>query len=171
MSTSTVGVGNAGPRLRLYDVRRVVVRATLLLGLASLAGCGQVRPPASVEGTLCLSGEPLDNCLITFLPEPNAGEPQPHAASVTNERGYYRLHLVDQREGASVGLHRVTVQDLSVSTGVRRQDHGTVDLASDQSVRIPVRHSRVPARYGSPAETPLRKDVQLGWQRIDFDIR
>ncbi len=29
------------------------------------------------------------------------------------------------------GWHRVTVQDLSVSSGMRRKDHGTVDLNTD----------------------------------------
>lgn len=113
----------------------------------------------------------MANCLVTFLPEPGKESPGPHSTAVTDENGHYRLRLPDQREGASVGPHRITVQDLSVSTGVARRDHETVDLAIDRSASTPLRRSRVPAKFGSPSETPLREDIRPGAQRIDLDIR
>jgi len=119
-----------------------------------------------------MNGEPLDNCLITFLPESGQEVPGPHSTGVTDQRGYYRLRLPDQREGASAGRHRVLVQDLSVSTGVHRRDHGTVDQEIDETMAsAPVRLSRVPARYNSTADTPLRKDVKPGQQAIDLDVK
>lgn len=119
-----------------------------------------------------MNGKALDNCLITFLPEPGREVTGPRSTGLTDQRGHYRLRLDDQREGASVGRHRVTVQDLLVSTGVRRRDHGTVDQETDETAPPPpVRRSRVPAWYNSPEETPLREQVKPGRQVIDLEIR
>lgn len=161
---------NRLPEDRRQRVCRAMFQACLVSVLLTVAGCGQEAPPATVEGTLTIAGEPLDNCLITFLPDTDAESPGPHSTAVTDEKGRYRLRLADQREGASVGPHRITVQDLSVSTGVRRRDHGTVDAGSEEDATTPVRRSRVPPQYGSLAETPLKRSVQRGSQRIDLDI-
>jgi hypothetical protein len=142
-----------------------------MLTVLVVTGCGQEAPPATVEGTLRLDGRPLDNCLITFLPEPGQEEATPHSTAVTDQRGSYRLRLADQREGASVGWHRVTVQDLSVSTGVLRRDHGTVDQQVDETDPPPVRRSRLPESYSSPAATPLKEEIQPGPQVIDLEIQ
>jgi len=159
------------PSYLLHHVQCAALRAWFVLALTMLLGCGQEAPPATVEGTLRMNGKPLDNCLITFLPEPGQEAAGPHSTGLTDQRGYYRLRLDDQREGASVGWHRVTVEDLSVSTGVRRRDHGTVDEQTDETTPPPpVRHSRVPARYNSPKDTPLRKEVKPGRQVVDLDV-
>ena len=156
---------------RLHHVRHTAVQAWLKLMVLFVLGCGQEAAPATVEGTLRLHDKPLDHCLITFLPEPGQEEPRPHSTAVTDQQGHYRLRLADQREGASVGWHRVTVQDLSVSTGVRRRDHGTVDQQVDETEPPPVRRSRVPESYSSPATTPLEEEIKPGSQVIDLEIR
>ena len=157
---------------RLHHVQHVALQAWLMSALTMLLGCGRNAAPATVEGTLRVNGEALDHCLITFLPEPGREVTGPHSTGLTDERGHYRLRLDDQREGASVAWHRVTVQDLLVSTGVRRRDHGTVDQETDETTPPPpVRRSRVPARYNSPEKTPLREEVKPGRQVIDLDIR
>lgn len=156
----------APPPCRVPDARR---SAWLLVILALCGGCGSEPPPAQVEGTLRVNGKPLDRCLITFLPEPDRGKAPPHATAVTDHQGRYRLRLPDQREGASLGWHRVTVQDLAVSTGVHRRDHGWIEAQQDRS-KPPVRQSRVPALYGSSGDTPLRKEVHAGHQVMDLDI-
>ena len=90
---------------------------------------------------------------------------------MTDRHGCYRLRCDSQQEGAAIGWHRVTVRDLSVSTGVRRRDHGTVDLEMDETAPPPpARRSRVAQRYTSPADTPLRKEVKPGHQVIDLDV-
>ncbi|NLS94994.1 MAG: hypothetical protein GXX96_22790 [Planctomycetaceae bacterium] len=143
----------------------------LTAGLAVLAGCGRSEPQATVEGTLKLNDRPLDNCLVTFFPEAGSGDEVAHSTGLTDEQGRYRLRHVDQREGAAVGSHRVTVQDLSVSSGIRRRDHGTVDMEEDPGEPPPrVRRSRVRESYGSPASTPLRVDVKPGCQTIDLKV-
>jgi hypothetical protein len=123
-----------------------------------------------IQGTVRMRGQPLDRCLITFLPEPGSETPGPHSTAVTDRQGHYRLHLDDQRMGASVGWHRVLVQDLTVSTGVLRRDHGEVDRETDGTAPPPARRSRLPARYASPATTPLKFEVVAGTQTIDLEI-
>jgi hypothetical protein len=95
-----------------------------------------------------------------------------HSAGLTDQQGLYRLHCASQEEGAAIGWHRVTVQDLSVSTGVRRRDHGTVDAeVPEDAPPPPVRRSRVPERYTSSLHTPLRVEVKPGQQVIDLEIK
>lgn len=147
--------------------------AYLAVVLPALCGCGGSPPPATVEGKLHLGGRPLEGCLVTFWPEPGQDDPPPrHSSGLTDASGVYRLRYDDQQEGAAVGWHRVTVQDLQVSTGVRRRDHGSVDAGEDEKpARQPVRRSRVAERYISPTDTPLRKEVKPGHQVIDLEIR
>jgi hypothetical protein len=160
------------PACRRTHVRLVRRMALLVIALTTVLGCGRGPPPATVEGTLRLNGRSLDNCLITFLPEPGEGLKGPHSTGLTDRSGAYRLRFDDQREGASTGWHCVTVQDLSVSTGVRRRDHGTVDAEMEETAAPPhVRPLRVPQKYTSPAETPLRKEVAPGHQVIDLEIK
>lgn len=137
------------------------------------AGCGERPLPASVEGTLRLKGQPLDNCLVTFFPDPRGdAAPAPHSAALTDKDGRFRLHASDQREGASVGPHRVTVQDMSASTGVRRRDHGTIDMEAREDEPPPrARASRVPKQYFSPESTPLSVEIAPGRQTIELEVK
>ncbi len=151
-------------------------RVQLVLGLSIalgslLPGCGRVEPPATVEGRLQLDGQPLDNCLVVFLPEPSRGAVGPRACALTDGNGGFRLRGDDQQDGATTGWHRVTVQDVSASSGIMRRDHGTVDEQLDENAPPPpVRPSRVPLRYMSPDQTPLRRQIREGHQVIDIDI-
>ena len=140
--------------------------------MAVVAGCGKEPLPATVEGTLKMKGKPLDNCLVTFFPESPAEEGgSPHCTALTDEKGAFALHSADQREGASLGKHRVTVQDMSVSTGVRRRDHGTIDMEEDDQPPPPVRRSRVSKRYLSIESTPLRVEITPGHQTIELEVK
>lgn len=165
--------GPAGPSAR-WEARLwlLLEAACLTIALGPLFGCGRRPPPATVEGTLRLNGKPLDNCLVSFLPEPGQEAKGPHSTGVTDRVGAYRLRFDNQQEGAAVGRHRVTVQDLSASSGVVRRDHGTVDAdVKEDSPPLPARRSRVPPSYLSLKDTPLRKEVKAGPQVIDLDLR
>lgn len=95
--------------------------------LTVVSACQGQFPSATAEGTLRMKGQPLDNCLVTFLPEAGEKTSGFHSTGLTDAQSHYCLRFDDQRQGATIGWHRVTVEDLSVSTGVRRRDHGTVD--------------------------------------------
>jgi len=105
---------------------RLCVHALLPALAAALIGCGRPPLPAAVEGTLRLNGRPLENCLVIFLPEPGQAAEGRRFVGLTDANGHYRLRCDDQQEGVGVGWHRIVLQDMSVSTGVVRQDHGTV---------------------------------------------
>lgn len=151
--------------------RLVLGTACLAIALAPLLGCGRNAPPATVEGTLRLGGKPLDNCLVTFLPEPSQGAQGPRSSALTDKNGSFRLRRDDQEEGAAAGWHRVTVQDMSMSTGILRRDNGKVDEEMDKNTPPPpVRRSRLPQQYLSPNDTPLRKEVKAGHQVIELEI-
>ena len=160
-----------------YPTRRSGVRtapliATFTLAVAALSGCGHETATATVSGTLQCQGQPLDNCLVTFLPEAGSDAGTRRSTGLTDARGVYQLRFDDLQEGATVGWHRVTVQDLSVSIGVRRRDNGTVDAEIDAGSEPPpeVRALRVPENYAAVKSTPLRKEVQLGHQVVDLEI-
>ncbi len=95
--------------------------------LVTVSGCGDGRPAATVEGTLRQQGKPLDNCLVTFLPEDAPAGQTRHSVGRTDDQGHYELRFADQKPGASSGTHRVVLLDLSASTGLRRMDHGDAD--------------------------------------------
>ncbi len=119
-----------------------------------------------------MGGQPLDNCLVTFFPESGQTAAWACSTGLTDLQGRFRLRGSEQQDGVAVGWHRVTIQDLSVSLGTRRRDHGTVDRdATEEKPSPPLRRSRVPAAYLSVMETPLSQEVKPGHQVIDLDIR
>jgi len=172
MKTS-LRIGLAGRRwCRRAHSLSVPRMAWLVLVLTMLSGCGRHAPQATVEGTLRLDGRPLDRCLVTFLPNPGQEGKPLRSTGLTDRQGSYRLCFDNQEEGAAIGWHRVTIEDLSVSTGVRRRDHGTVDEEVEETTSRPsLRRSRVPERYTSATDTPLLKEVKAGHQVIDLEIK
>jgi hypothetical protein len=154
------------------DLPRLIGLAWLTLAPVAGLGCSEPAPPATVEGILRLNGKPLDNCLVTFFPESSRDAKLAYSAGLTDQQGIFRLRTSTQQEGAALGRHRVTILDLSVSTGVYRSDNGTLDAEPTKSKPPPsVRRSRVPGKFLSLTETPLSKEVQPGHQFIDLDIR
>jgi hypothetical protein len=171
---------NLSPRFRLSSnstrSRRSALRFRgamyLAMALTMFVGCGGNVSPATVEGTLRRGGNPLDNCLVVFLPEARDGTRTGRFVGLTDSQGRYRLQGDDRREGTKLGFHRIIIEDLSVSTGVRRRDHGAVDAEDTAAGEIPpeVRRSRVPEQYASASRTPLRKEIQPGHQVIDLEL-
>jgi hypothetical protein len=135
----------------------------LYLGLViAVSGC-QHRPEftfAPVEGTVTKDGRPLADVQVVFIGDPDAGTQGPRASGITDQDGHYHLHgelLWRERgsaqDGAVVGKHRVCITDLQVKADT------------------PEEKRRVPPRYGSFSETPLRVEVQSGPQVIGLDVK
>lgn len=171
--SSSLRIGDPGLNSKCRAVGSSILWATgLAMALTPLAGCGHAVPAATVEGTLQCQGQPLDHCLVTFLPAAGSDAGGRHATGLTDQRGAYRLQFDDQQEGATIGWNCVTIQDLTMSTGVRRRDNGTVDAdVQDTSPPPTARPSRVPESYMSLTRTPLRKEVKPGHQVIDLEIK
>jgi hypothetical protein len=131
----------------------------LLFGvvLASALGCGGSKI-ASVSGTVKLDGEPLANAVVTFQPLGD-GKMNPGVGSIgrTNEKGEYRLRLIDGGNGAVQGMHRVEIS-CPVDDGQNSPDE-------DRATKPP---NKVPDRYH--AESKVTYEVKAGENKADFDL-
>lgn len=131
-----------------------------LLWFALALGCGK-RPPefAEVKGTVRVGGQPHAGLVVRYLPDPAQGNGSPiNATGKTDAQGQYTLqHVFQGTEGAGavLGWHRVLIED--ASRGPTPQG---------QTPPPPL----IPMTYGSPATTPLVKEVKAGSQTIDLDI-
>jgi hypothetical protein len=130
---------------------------TLLAALVILAtaGCGTSPTFVEVEGTLTANGNPLDNILVQFLPDPTKENGGPHSSGVTDQQGRFRLKATTGKDGAVVGWHCVVLEDLSVDRPAQGQAH---------------KHPpRINAQYSSAASTAAKVEVVAG--KKDYDIR
>jgi len=135
----------------------------LALGVLPLlvTGCGGGSPLAEVEGTVALDGAPLENVLVSFLPDPAKGTDGPRSTGVCDAQGRFRLRCDDGREGAVVGWHRVVVEDLALYATPREEGSSPQPAA---------RLSRVPPRYRAAATTPISVEVEPGPQTIPIEL-
>jgi hypothetical protein len=133
-----------------------------IIAFPVLLACGCGSPPSRglVTGVVQCKGQKLANVVVTFVPDPDAGQRGPQASGVTNAQGEYALQGEDDQEGAIVGSYRVIVDDLNVY-GLPRSPDGT--LLKPAPVRFP-------AKFSEPLHTPLRKQVQQGSQSIDIEL-
>ncbi len=117
--------------------------AALLAAFVALPGCGFTPPrTAPVAGKIVFrGGGPVANANLQFLPDPSGSNPY-IANATTGPDGAFTLHtyLNETRstlDGAVPGKYKVEVTGYPGAT-------------------------RVPRKYGSPTETPLKADVPEG---------
>jgi hypothetical protein len=142
--------------------RRRLVALAALLSLTA-AGCGRSPPPyqlAEVTGVVNLDGKPAADLVVTFLPDSVAGTNGPRSSGKTDAQGQYRLVCDDRKPGAVVGLHHVLITDARASLLMR-------EARKDDAVFPP---SRIPKRYSTVANSPLRQEVKAEPQTIDLDV-
>jgi len=120
----------------------------LLISFAfvTLLGCGGSGPKtARVSGKVTMSGKPLTNVGVTFLPTKKG----PAAVGVTNENGEFTLTTTRRGDGAVIGKHKVTV-------GIAEEGQ---------------KNPGIPDDYGSPNTTKLSAEVQSGKKNeFTFDV-
>jgi hypothetical protein len=133
---------------------------TILVGVIA-GGCGNRVPLGQVEGTVRLDGQALEEVAVTFLPDAAEGTSGPHSTGKTDAAGHFHLRCEDGHEGAAVGWHRVTVEDLAPYRLPRDQ----TPPATTEALK-----PRVPAAYADPGKTPLRGEVKPGEQTIDLEL-
>jgi len=126
-----------------------------------VSGCGRPIPLGEVQGTARLDGRPIDQVLVSFLPDPAKQTRGPRSAAATDAAGRFRLRCDDGREGAVVGWHRVLVEDLKPYAAPRS------DNPDRPAVVIP---SRIPSAYRDPAKTPLRLEVRAEPQELSVEL-
>ena len=124
--------------------------AAFVLLAGAIIGCGN-SDLGSVNGTVRLGGQPLENALVTFTPVAG-GRP---AAGKTDSSGYYELVFSRDDEGALIGEHTVSISTMGEK----------VAADGESSELIP---EKVPAKYN--VNTELKKTVEGGSNTIDFDL-
>jgi len=126
---------------------RTTQLAWLLTAILLGGGCAGDEPLAAVKGSVELDGRPLDRVLVCFVPESGGDTARPNSQGVTDADGGYRLQC-EGRDGAVIGWHRVILEDLAPYASQRKED------APAGSTTV-----RVPARYRTLRDTPLRVEV------------
>ncbi len=130
-----------------------------LVVMMSLPGCGEPELPlAAVEGIVTLDNKPLANVEVQFSPDPDQKCEGPRSTGVTDENGHFKLQCDDQREGAVLGKHRVTVRDLkSYGASIVRVDKHSADYGS--AAEPPRPRARFPDQFADLSRSPLRAEV------------
>jgi len=93
----------------IFSPSKLVYLSLLAVALLSFSGCSD--PEYSLmplSGTVTLRGKPLANAQIMFSPV--GDQPGPSSYATTDDQGQYQLVTLDQeKSGAVVGMHRVTI--------------------------------------------------------------
>ncbi len=144
-----------------YPLKNQMKNLSASLSLALLAmlmaGCGPGIETGVVTGVVTKGSKPLDQVMVYFMPDPEKGTPGKHSTAVTDDQGRYSLRYYSDPpiDGAVVGMHRVTLEDI-VPENYRGPD------------RPP--KSRVPERMSKPWQTPLLYEVKPGLQEINIEV-
>jgi hypothetical protein len=138
---------------------------TLLLG----AGCSSKGPALNdrVEGTVKLEGVPLAQVSIEFVPDEGPTGTSPGSSAVSDEQGHYTLMCDNQKPGAVLGKHRVSVRQ--GRTG-GRSELDDLPAQPGKAGGGPARKSGppVPEVYRDVVHTPLRVEITKDQHTYDL---
>lgn len=131
---------------------RCVTGCGIIVALGLLSGCGSSDGRVAVAGSVTLDGQPLDNGVITFLPQ----EKKLGSAGAAIEAGKYQ---VPAERGLLPGKYVVAIDASDPTQAAARPDH--------PAMAIPV--SRIPLRYNGATElaAEVRADDD---NRFDFAL-
>jgi hypothetical protein len=136
----------------------------VIVATITLAGCAKRAPLGEVAGTVTLAGKPLAGIQVAFTPDPEKHPDLPRSTGLTDDQGRYHLQCDDNRLGAVIGEHMISISDLHLDAPVVRRDSPEEDLPQKPRPR------RFPTRYEHAATSPLRKQVIPGSQTIDLQL-
>jgi hypothetical protein len=88
----------------------MMMRKTLAIAAAAMAasGCGDSGPSlVSVNGAVIYEGKPLEEAVVSFLPDPGSEKGQPGEA-ITDQQGKFKA-LTNGRSGLVPGRYKVVV--------------------------------------------------------------
>jgi hypothetical protein len=137
--------------------------ATLAAALL-LAGCsgGGVGGTVPVSGKVTYKGAPVEGATVSFL---GTGDGSKVATAVSGAGGAYELSTVNTK-GALPGKYSVTVTKTETSEGVAQ----TMEEAAKSKAPPPTSKELLPAKYGDPAQTPLKFEVKSGSNTFDLKL-
>jgi hypothetical protein len=135
--------------------RRVAAALSLFVCLAMMTGCGNGRPKCVViGGVVTYCGKPVEGATVTFVPTKSRP-----ASGTTDAQGHFTLQTFSAGDGVVLGEHAVCITKTVVDTTVTKK------------VPYPKTISLLPARYGSPLQSPLKATVTAeGPNDFKFDL-
>ncbi len=138
----------------MNSIRAFLVLSGLCFCLATMLGCNSEPEMGQVKGVVTLNGEPIDMVSVSFNPDSFSGNSGASSSGITNDKGEYDLSYSMDPEirGAITGPHCVVISDFA---------------ASESRGELPV---RVPRKYRSSSDTPLKYEVKSGEQTFDIDL-
>lgn len=127
-----------------------------------VAGCGDGIKVVPVEGTVTLNGKPLDKLMIEFWPESEGYR----SFAETDAEGHFVLTTDDgERQGATVGSHRVIVKDTSVL------GDKFLGRAAENADMSQGRKPRISNKFSTPESSPLKVVVEAsGENKFDLEV-
>lgn len=136
--------------------------------LAILAGCSggaSVSGVVPVRGKVTYQGQPVGGATIVFLSEASDGRA---AVATSNADGTYELMTLDSK-GALPGKYAVTVKKTENLEELTREV-SMEEAAAKANQPPPLPKELLPAKYGDPAQTPLKFEVKAGANTIDLPL-
>lgn len=121
----------------------------VVIGLASLAGCGGEPGPAVVPvfGKVMVDGRPAAKARLSFQPIGPRDPSAPPTIAITEDDGSFRPTTILSHDGAPPGEYAV-----SVTWPAIKEDHGEEVEGAD----------RLRGRYASPGGSGLKAVVEEG---------
>jgi len=134
---------------------KFMVFAAVLL----ICGCLGSAVETTVNGTLRIGGQPVENVLVTFYSAENPDSEKLVASGLTNANGEFTLTRDDDESAnIAVGNYLVTLTEGEVPATVTASE---VPLAA-QSYLLSLAHRPLPVVYARHVDTPLKVDVVGG---------
>ena len=131
----------------------------VLAAVLLVCGCFGAATETTVNGTLIIDAQPLENVLVTFYPAENPDSEKLVASGLTNANGEFTLTRDDGEALAiAIGNYLVTLTEGEVPATVAASE---APLA-EQSYRMSLAHRPLPVVYARHVDTPLKVDVVGG---------
>lgn len=117
---------------------------------------------------MSFQGKPIENASVMFSPQGGGGS----SLGVTDAEGHYTLAIQasEQREGAKIGSHRVSISALNVTAEANISDANDLGSLAMIGAPEPKVESRLPVKYGSSATSGLNFEVKPGANEANFDL-
>lgn len=126
-----------------------------MLGVTIASGCGGSSKTAAVEGSVSVSGVPVESGSISFTP---IADTFGRSAGGVIENGRYSISATD---GPMIGVNNVVINGRR-KTGRKIRLEGTENVMTDETVEV------VPPRYQTGKE--LECEIRPGKNTLDFDL-
>ena len=143
---------------------KFMVFAAVLL----ICGCFGSAVETSVNGTLSIGRQPVENVLVTFYSAENPDSEELIASGLTNASGEFTLTRdEDESTTIAVGKYLVTLTEGEIPAAVAASE---VPLAA-QSYLLSLAHRPLPVVYARHVDTPLKVDVVGGKTNYALEIK